>query len=61
MTAPSRPAAARAAMSLPAVPAAAHAADAATNPAIPVSSIRRRPKMSPSRPPVNSPTAMARA
>ena len=61
MIAPSSPWAARAPISSPALCAAAHAADASTNPAIPVSSTRRRPKMSPSRPPVSSPTAMARA
>jgi len=48
-------------MSSPALPAAAHSAEEATKPAIPVSSIRRRPNRSPSRPPVSSPTAMASA
>ena len=61
MSAPRAPCAARAAMSSPALPAAAHSAEAATNPAIPISSIRRRPNRSPSRPPVSSPAAMARA
>ena len=37
----------------------AHAAEATVNPVRPISSIRRRPYRSPSRPPVNRPTAMA--
>jgi len=53
------PWAARAAISSPGLAAAAHAAEATTNPAMPVSSIRLRPKRSPSRPPVSRPTAIA--
>jgi hypothetical protein len=39
--------------------AAAAATDAAVKPAAPISSIRLRPNMSPSRPPVSSITAIA--
>ena len=55
-----RPAAAGRRSAFRATVATAHSSDAATKPATPISSIRRRPNMSPSRPPVSSPTAIAR-
>ena len=53
------PCSARAAISASGVGASAHSADAPTKPPIPASSTRRRPKMSPSRLPSSSVTAIA--
>jgi hypothetical protein len=59
MTAPRAPWSAREPISSSAVGAAAHRSDAIVKPPAPISSIRRRPNMSPSRPPVSRPTAIA--
>jgi hypothetical protein len=60
ITAPKSPCTTRAMTSVSIVGVAAHTTDAATNPTMPIISIRFRPNMSPSRPPVSSPTARAR-
>ena len=59
MTAANRPCTTRAAIRLSGDQATAHNSDATTKPTTPISSIRRRPNMSPSRPPVSRPTASA--
>jgi hypothetical protein len=59
MTAPSAPWSAREPISTSTLGAAAQSTEANVKPAAPMRSIRLRPNMSPSRPPVSSPTAMA--
>ncbi len=54
-----QPCSTRAPTSVSAVGASAHSAEAAVKPAVPARNIRRRPRMSPSRPPVTSVTAHA--
>src|SRR5690349_10744514 len=58
-SAPNAPWTTRAAIRVPGVGAAAHSADAVVKPTIPTMNTRRRPKRSPSRPPVISSTAKA--
>ena len=59
MTAPTAPWSAREPMRNSADGAAAHSTEAIVKPPAPIRSIRLRPNMSPSRPPVSRPTAMA--
>ena len=59
MIAAKRPCTTRATIRLSGDQATAHRSEAVMKPTIPMSRIRRRPNMSPSRPPVSSPTASA--
>ena len=61
ISAPKAPCTRRNAISIPGELASPHAIEAAVKPAAPIRKRRRRPKMSPSRPPVTRPTLNASA